>query len=168
MEPVMPTMNQERTSHNHGWVSKRARHLADILIHQITEYDITSAQQWENRVAPEVKLHLIREFGLSVDSYIQRLIKLTKTKNILCIKQLTMSELLREAIYEAFPTIDQTFMSAITWVTELFQVNEIDLVDFMAWNECIKTKRYIKINCVCLEGPTNAGKSLLIDTLIYG
>jgi hypothetical protein len=36
----------------------------------------------------------------------------------------------------------------------------------MAWNECIKTKRYIKINYVCLEGPTNAGKSLLIDTLI--
>jgi hypothetical protein len=36
----------------------------------------------------------------------------------------------------------------------------------LAWQECIKTQRYIKINCIRLQGPTNAGKSLIINSLI--
>jgi hypothetical protein len=68
-----------------------------------------SAQQWENRVPPDVKLQLIREYGLSVDSYIQRLIKITKTKKVLEVKARTMTELLIEDMYMSFPTIDDMF-----------------------------------------------------------
>jgi hypothetical protein len=52
------------------------------------------------------------------------------------------------------------------WLHNLFQVNQINIVEFLAWNEAIKTKRYTKINGLCLQGKTNAGKSLIIDTLV--
>jgi hypothetical protein len=72
--------------------------LADILIKQIDQYGILSAQQWENRIPPEIKLQLIREYGLSVDGYIQRLIRITKTKPVLEIKSKTMTQLLMDEI----------------------------------------------------------------------
>jgi hypothetical protein len=57
---------------------RKAKHLTDILIRQIEDHNILSAQQWENRISPDIKLQLLREFGLSVDGYIQRLIRLTR------------------------------------------------------------------------------------------
>lgn len=39
--------------------------------------------------------------------------------------------------------------------------------DFLlAWPQIIKTKRYKKINALVLQGPTNSGKSMLMDALI--
>ena len=36
----------------------------------------------------------------------------------------------------------------------------------MAWNTCIKDMRYTKINALVLQGPTNAGRSLIADALV--
>jgi len=58
------------------------------------------------------------------------------------------------------------FNSNIRWLRYLFRVNNNDLVEFLAWNECIKTMRYMKINSIVLEGYTNAGKSLIVENLI--
>jgi hypothetical protein len=144
----------------------KLKHLADILMQQINEYGILSAQQWENKISPDVKLQLIREYGLSVDGYIQRLILITKTKRVLDIKTKTLTQLLIDDILIVFPDIDQSFLQNVQWLRNLFQANDIDIIEFLAWNEIIKTKRYTKINGLCLQGRTNAGKSLIIDTLI--
>lgn len=125
-----------------------------------------SSQQWENRVPPDVKLQLIREYGLSVDSYIQRLIRITKTSKILEVKARSMTQLLIDDLYTTYPTIDNAFKANVTWIRNLFQTNNINIADFLAWDEAIKTKRYMKINCLCLQGCTNAGKSLIVDTLV--
>jgi hypothetical protein len=154
---------KEQTAQRTG--TTKAKHLADILIRQIDQYQIMSAQQWENRVPPDIKLQLIREYGLSVDSYIQRLIRITKMKKVLEVKKRTITELLLEDIYTSFPTIDETFLNNVAWIQNLFNINGIDIIEFMAWNEAIKTKRFMKINCLCLQGCTNAGKSL-IDSLV--
>jgi hypothetical protein len=144
----------------------KLKHLADILIQQINEYGILSAQQWENKTSPDIKLQLIREYGLSVHGYIQRLIRITKKKRVLDIKTKTLTQLLIDEILTVFPQIDQPFLQNVEWLRNLFQANEIDIIEFLAWNEIIKTKRYTKIDGLCLQGRTNAGKSLIIDTLI--
>jgi len=58
----------------------KSKHLADIVMRKIEQYNIMSAQQWENRVPPDIKLQLIKEFGLAVDSYIQKIIRISKTQ----------------------------------------------------------------------------------------
>lgn len=58
------------------------------------------------------------------------------------------------------------FKQKIDWINYVFEENNIDIVHFMSWNKIIKTKRYVKMNGLVLEGPTNAGKSLIIDNLI--
>jgi hypothetical protein len=58
------------------------------------------------------------------------------------------------------------FNSNIQWLRYLIRVNGIDLIEFLGWNECIKTMRYMKINSIVLEGYTNAGKSLIVENLI--
>ena len=60
----------------------------------------------------------------------------------------------------------QLILQGIEWLEYLFKQNEIDIVEFMAWNEIIKTRRYMKINCLILEGYTNAGKTLVVQSLI--
>jgi len=48
------------------------------------------------------------------------------------------------------------FNSNIQWLSYLFKSNKIDIRNFFAWNECIKTMRYMKWNSIVLEGYTNA------------
>jgi len=140
--------------------------MVDIIIAKIEETGVNSAQEWENVVPPEFKLQLIKEFGPTVDSYIQKIIKIFKTEKVKKIKSLTLTELymehLESNVYE--PTAD--FRAIVSWIQYLFLVNDIDLVEFMAWNEIVKTQRYIKVNGIVLEGYTNTGKSLLVDNLI--
>jgi hypothetical protein len=60
----------------------------------------------------------------------------------------------------------EEFDAIIEWLQYLFRVNDIDLVDFLAWNEIVNTQRYMKIDCNVLEGYTNGGKSLIVDNLV--
>jgi len=71
--------------------SAKSRHLADIVLQKIDEYNTLSAQQWENKIPPELKLQLIKEFGLGLDTYIQRNIRIAKTHKTTAIKQQTMT-----------------------------------------------------------------------------
>jgi len=77
------------------------------------------------------------EFGLSVDGYIQRLVRLNKTKLILQVKNEPLISHLLNEIYQTFPLIDDAFLSAVNWLRELFDINRIGLITFLAWNECI-------------------------------
>jgi hypothetical protein len=134
--------------------------------------NVNSAQEWENAVPPEFKLQLIKEFGLSVDSYIQKIIRIVKAEKITQIRTRNLTERLIElleqqlALHHAPGEIPLEFNAVTSWVEYLFKVNYIDIIDFFAWNEILKTQRYMKINCAMLEGYTNAGKSLIVDNLI--
>lgn len=86
-----------------------------------------------------------------------------KTKTNLEIKKQTLSELL----IKYFPTKwTSDIIEGINWLDYLFQENKINPAEFLAWNNLIKCKSLIKINALILQGHTNAGKSLIIDTLI--
>jgi len=147
----------------------KSKHLADIIIQKIQETDVNSAQEWENVVPPKFKLQLIKEVGLSVDSYIQKIIRIVKTENITQIKTRSLTELYTQLMDEQFRyevPDDPDFKAIISWLEFLFLINDIDMIEFLPRNEIVKTQRYMKINCVVLEGYTNAGKSLIVDNLI--
>jgi hypothetical protein len=154
--------------------SCKSKHLADIIIQKILETDVVTAQEWEDMIAPDFRLQLIKEFGLTVDSYIQKILRIVKSQKIASVKKKCLSQLLMELVEKEITTElrvpeDETlngFNSNIRWLRYLYRVNNIDLIEFLAWNECIKTMRYMKINSIVLEGYTNAGKSLIVENLI--
>lgn len=41
------------------------------------------------------------------------------------------------------------------------------MIEFLVWQEIIKTQRYEKRNTIVLEGYTNAGKSLITENLLF-
>jgi hypothetical protein len=74
--------------------SSKSTHLADIIISKIMETDVLSAQEWEDIIPPEFKLQLIKEFGLTVDSYIQKILRIVKSQKVGNVKSKSLSELL--------------------------------------------------------------------------
>lgn len=114
----------------------------------------------------DIVISKIKEFGLSVDTYIKKIKRIVKTERTTDIKGKTVTQLNTELLSQNMPTISPNFIDIVTWIRYLFHSNEIDIIDFMAWNEILKTQRYMKINAIVLEGYTNAGKSLIIENMI--
>lgn len=82
--------------------------------------------------------------------------KLTKTKT----SKESIKKKLGQIYLENIP--ERTYDSdrlAIGWLESLFDQNNINITEFLAWSEIIKTKRYQKINGLVIQGPTNTGKS---------
>jgi len=129
----------------------KSRHLADIIMRTILDQNIQSAQHWESIVNPDLKMQLIREYSLSVDSYILKIIRVVKAGKTLQIKTKPLTELLVPLLDDLSDRYGESdFIEIIIWLRHLFSVNEIDLIQFFAWNEIIKCQRYIKINSLVL------------------
>jgi hypothetical protein len=60
--------------------SAKSTHLADNIIQKILETNIMNAQDWEDIIYPDFRLKLIKGFGLTVDSYIQKLIRVVRSQ----------------------------------------------------------------------------------------
>nr|AVM80379.1 non-structural protein 1 [Ambidensovirus sp.] len=145
---------------------KKQLHLTEIIMEKIKEHDILTQQQWENKIDPDFKLQLIKEFGLSVDSYIQKIVRIERTTIQQKIKGQTLTEIMMNILQKKYNENDEKFQDVIKWIDYMFKENNIDIIHFLSWNEIIKTKRYKKINGIVLEGITNAGKSLILDNLL--
>lgn len=151
---------------------RKQQNLTDIILEKIKEKKITTAQQWENQIEPEFKIQLMKEFGLNVDSYVTRIVRIERTRIQQLIKAKTLTEIMLEILNDDYikhftPGEDNSKTTkCIEWIEYLFKENNINIIHFLAWNEIIKTKRYKKINGMVLEGITNAGKSLILDNLL--
>ena len=55
---------------------------------------------------------------------------------------------------------------AIKWIYEIFEKNRLDIIEFYAWLILIKNMDLVKIHGMVLEGPMNAGKSMIIDCTV--
>ena len=147
----------------------KRRNVVDTITDILNQYDIKTNADWNLKVDTETKHQLMREYGLSVDNYVTRLIRAKKHENIKYYKHVPLAELLLNEIHsymEKHETIEETFHECVEWLEYLLQENEIDIAEFLAWNSCIKDMRYTKINTLVLQGPTNAGKSLIADALV--
>ena len=147
----------------------KRRNIVDTTEELLTEHNINASSEWNLRVPEKIKHQLLREYGLSVDNYVQRLIRARKHNTIRYYKETPFEELILECIDEYMKTnktIETDFHNTCDWIEYLFKSNNINLQEFLAWNSIIKNMRYMKINTLVLQGPTNAGKSLIADTLV--
>jgi len=137
----------------------------DLLV----QYNINNNTDWNIKIDKTIKHQLMREYGLSVDNYVQRLIRTRKHENMRYYKYVPLTELLIKELEEykdKRKEAEHDFHDCCDWLEYLFEQNQIDLIDFFVWNTCIKDMRYTKINTLVVQGPTNAGKSLIADSLI--
>ena len=147
----------------------KRRNVVDTISDIIKQYNIKTNAEWNIHVDTETKHQLMREYGLSVDNYVQRLIRANKHKNLKYYKYVPTAELLLNELHnymDNHETIEDNFHAICDWLNYLCTENGIDLPEFLAWNACIKDMRYTKINTLVLQGPTNAGKSLIADALV--
>lgn len=171
MCPGYEERGKERRHRNRG---KKMENLVDIIRSNIAKYQVETAQQWENKVPKSIKLRLLKEYGLSYETYVQKCVRYNRADKVNDINEKTLTEFMIEHVKgivddekESFDFIHNSDnLEIIRWIQIYFVKNEIDAHEVFAWNECIKTKRYQKINGLIYEGPTNAGKSLINDNIV--
>lgn len=150
--------------------------LTDVILEQIEDKNIRTVTDWEKQVDNDLKIQLIREFGISTDTYIKHIIRIKKYENKQHMRNTPYIELLlnkyeRQLINNKMATEDdfednlQYFMETIEWIEKWMKQNEINMNTLFAWYIMITDKTLTKINTFALQGPTNAGKSLLMRTL---
>ena len=161
---------KKRRSYN---VKSKMNNLVDVVRQNIKKYNVETLQQWESRVPKGIKLRLLKEYGLSYESYVSKCIRYNRADIINDIKTKTLTDLMithvakLEDDKEFFNFVHtQLNWEILNWINIYFARNELNAHEVFAWNEIIKTKRYQKINGLVYEGPTNAGKSLINDNII--
>lgn len=155
--------------HEHRISNNKMKNITDVIRNICETQDIYNQTEWEQRVEYAVKIQLMQEYGLNVDSYVQRIVRLRRQERTNRLKDTSITEMMiitMENYMKDNDHADDTFLACVEWLMTLFEENDIDVIDFMAWNEIIKTQRYTKINAVVLQGPTNAGKSLIIQEFL--
>jgi hypothetical protein len=76
------------------------------------------------------KLQLIKEFALSVDSYIQKIIGIVKADKMMEVKSKTLGELPMPLLDRHETEEREQLIKVTSWIRFIFTANEIDLVDF--------------------------------------
>lgn len=140
--------------------------VVDVIQYLIGEHNIKSYSEWELKIDIETKHQLLRDFGLQADTYASRIIKNNKNKEVSGFKYLNYQEIIYKVIEHDWAADLGPRTAQIEWIEYLFESNDLSLIEFFAWLECVKNMRYIKINGLVLEGHTNAGKSLIIDNTV--
>lgn len=140
--------------------------LIDLLEAQVQEHNIQSVLQWQQTISLKDKLQILVDYGLQYRKFLKKVIKQYNREINEEIKAKTLAAIFEQHVdenwNEIFENIDD-ILQGIVWLDNLFAANEIEIIEFFAWNEIIKSKRYPKINGLCLQGDVNAGKSLLIN-----
>lgn len=138
------------------------------ITHTVTEIiaknNIESQTDWDLKIDLQTKMQLMAEFGLRVGNYVQTILRINRAETTKQIKLKTFLSVYLD-ILEKHPFTEDDIVGT-NWLMHLFEKNKINLIEFFAWHEIIKTHRYTKINTIIYHGPTNAGKSMLLDLII--
>lgn len=106
----------------------------------------------------------MKAYGIHFREYIKELLQIKHTieqHNLHNTSQIAM-------LYDNYniTEITQESINVNQWLDEYFECQQISQSEFLAWLQVIKTQRYNKINALVLLGPTNSGKSMLMELLI--
>lgn len=107
---------------------------------------------------PTKLIYYMGQIGLQADSFIKRLLQ---------NKQTLQKQLLKQThYYDLLPETTETNDTIINWLEKLFISNDININEFFAKFILIQSRQLNKINTFIIKGPTNTGKSLLINALL--
>lgn len=66
--------------------------LTQTIIHLVDVYNIKSQTDWDLKIDKDTKTHLIGQYGLKVNNYIQSVLKINKMEHIKMLKNLTSGQ----------------------------------------------------------------------------
>lgn len=157
---------EERKEERHRIGSEKRKNVVDTIASLIDTNNIKTFADWELKINYETKEELLKDFGLQIDTYANKIIKNKKNQHTSRYKYESYEQITIRDLKWKYAERLRERQEAIKWIYNLFYMNNINIIEFMAWITCIKNMTFIKINGMILEGPTNAGKSLIIDNII--
>jgi hypothetical protein len=133
----------------------------DYISNLITTHKITSYESFQRTLPSNIKIQLLKQLGYVGQNIIKTLIKIHTIETLQQIK----SQHFYNIILQNF-NITSVLSENVTWLTTLFETNNISIPDFFAHILLIHSA-ITKINTFILKGPTNTGKSLLLNLLLH-
>jgi hypothetical protein len=133
----------------------------DYISSLITEHKITSYESFQRTLPTDIKIQLLKQLGYVGQNIIKTLIKIHTTETLQTIKTKHYYQLLLDNI-----DISLSNQENVRWLSILFNNNNINISDFFAKFIAIHSTNITKINTFVLEGPTNTGKSLIMNILL--
>jgi hypothetical protein len=109
----------------------------------------------------DTKIQILKQMGYIRQNIIKTLIKIYVTETLQEVRQKHFFDTLIEKYDKDF--VQQTHVS---WLSTLFNANNIDISLFFAKFLAIHSMSLPKINSFVLKGPTNTGKTLLLSLLM--
>ena len=148
---------------------EKRNELIDTLYEIIKENEIFTIQQWKNTAASELKIQLMKEHGLSVNSYVEQVIDIFRTDTIQEIKTTSMIKLITNTFQNNMEYIlnnIDNMISGVEWIYHVFKENKIDIVEFLSWCTLIKNCTIQRVNTLIIQGDTGTGKTMTASTLL--
>jgi hypothetical protein len=114
-----------------------------------------------HRVLPtQTKIQLLKQLGYVGQNLIKSLIKIHTIESLQSIKTKHYYQILLDNF-----EMPKYKPSNVTWLSKLFRANGLPIHEFMAKFLTIHSRNITKINTIVIEGPTNTGKSMLMNLL---
>ncbi|PNF43721.1 hypothetical protein B7P43_CG14071 [Cryptotermes secundus] len=133
----------------------------DYISSLITENKITSYESFQRTLPTETKIQLLKQLGYVGQNIIKTLIKIHTIEALQTIKTKHYYQLIIDSL-----DLSLVQPSNVTWLTRLFSSNAIPVEEFFAKFLIIHSTNITKINTFVVQGPTNTGKSLILNLLL--
>jgi hypothetical protein len=133
----------------------------DYISNLITSNNITSYENFQRTLPTQTKIQLLKQLGYVGQNIIKTLIKIHTIEKLQNIKTHHFYDIMIHNF-----DISKTKQENIEWIQQLFVSNGINIDNFFSDFILIHTTAITKINTLVIEGPTNTGKSLLINLLL--
>ncbi|XP_023711693.1 uncharacterized protein LOC111866715 [Cryptotermes secundus] len=133
----------------------------DFISDLIQQHQITSFEDFQHKVPTPTKIQLLKQMGYVSQNIIKTLIKIFVTEK----QQQIKSKHYFQLIVDNYSPSD-VIPTNVTWLTDLFSSNQIDISDFFAKFIVIHSLALPKINSLVIKGSANTGKSLLLQLLL--
>jgi hypothetical protein len=132
----------------------------DYISNLITENGINSYESFQRILPTQTKIQLLKQLGYVGQNIIKTLIKIHNIETLQSIKTTHFYQIIHNiSLHEVNP-------KNVSWLTKLFRSNNINIPHFFSHFLAIHSMNITKINSFILQGPTNTGKSLLLNILL--
>jgi hypothetical protein len=134
----------------------------DFISNLILTHKITSYESFQRTLPSNIKIQLLKQLGYVGQNIIKTLIKIHTTEALQMIKQKHFYTLIAQNF-----DITKVQQQNVTWLNQLFTSNNIDIAEFFSRFIVIHSTDITKVNTFILKGPTNTGKSLILNLLLH-
>jgi hypothetical protein len=133
----------------------------DFINSLIYQYQIESYEEFRRKIPSQIKIRLLKDVGYIGQNLVRQLIKIHITE----IHQKINSTNYLSLVLDNFD-ISQLGQDNVRWIQQFFNYNNIDFTTFLCDFIAIHSMNYPKINTFIIKGPTNTGKTLILNLLL--